>query len=32
LDGVDQIVDSLAGQLEEVYRKLQQLVEKMSGN
>ena len=32
LDGAGQIVDSLAGQLEEVYRKLQQLVKQVSGN
>jgi CheY-like chemotaxis protein/HPt (histidine-containing phosphotransfer) domain-containing protein len=32
LDGADRIVDSLAGQLEEVSRKLQDLVSKISGN
>ena len=32
LDGADQIVDSLADQLEEVSRKLQQLVKQVSGN
>jgi hypothetical protein len=30
LDGTDQIIDSLAGQLDEVARNLQQLVKKIS--
>jgi PAS domain S-box-containing protein len=32
LDGADQIVDSLTGQLEEVSRKLKQVVKKISGS
>jgi hypothetical protein len=32
LDGADQIVDSLTGQLEEVSRKLKQLVKQVSGS
>jgi CheY-like chemotaxis protein/HPt (histidine-containing phosphotransfer) domain-containing protein len=32
LDGADQIVDSLAGQLEEVSRKLKELVKQVSGS
>jgi HPt (histidine-containing phosphotransfer) domain-containing protein len=31
LDGADQIVDSLAGQLDEVSRKLEEAVKKISG-
>ncbi len=31
LDGADQIIDSLGGQLDDVARKLKQLVKKISG-